>query len=241
MSLEWRWSSPSHMPMMMVPLLDGVNCRDDNLRSRLARLASCITHARVQLRLSVINLKLQTHIRFIQISVIILKHEMIWWLLSWRFSLYMKEMYILNQYTLQEHDVPNVRGDRSYLCSPCRFKKCVIMAKLSLYSVVYSSVCCHDFTCILDFDALKMVVSKSSPKINSRGMIHFPSVRVMLPRSFTMLGWFALLQISGNKSRRERDAGKSAWNKNETKWQDWKIRNHHLDLLSWGEEILLHK
>lgn len=58
-----------------------------------------------------------------------------------------------------------------------------------------------NFTCILEFDALKMVVSKSSPKINSRGMIHFPSLRFMLPRSFTMLGCFVFLH------RRDRGHG----------------------------------
>lgn len=55
-------------------------------------------------------------------------------------------------------------------------------------------------TFIFDFADLKMVVSRSSPKMNSRGMTHFWSLRVMLPRSLTMLGWFTLLQVSSKES-----------------------------------------
>lgn len=90
-----------------------------------------------------------------------------------------------------------------------------------------------NFTCILDFDALKMVVSKSSPKINSRGIIHFPSLTVMFPRSFTMLGWFALLRISCNKPWRDREIGKfDSINYNKNKIAIfWKKIWNHLDPL----------
>lgn len=76
---------------------------------------------------------------------------------------------------------------------------------------VHFILCLDEFTCILDFAALKMVVSKSSPKMNSRGITHLQSVIVMLPRSFTMLGCFALLQNSQRLGERK-ERGKSGEN-----------------------------
>lgn len=106
-----------------------------------------------------------------------------------RLSPYKKEIYSLNRCTLQMsmatfliHSKPLIL--RLYIMS------CVLSVTYLLELQVILCLLSVDdnVTCILDFDALKMVVSRSSPKMNSRGMIHFPSLRLILPRSFTMLG-----------------------------------------------------